>query len=201
MDTPHQQHAARQVLIGLSRDRQVANWRFDPHCRHSALGQARLQDKANIGSLLHPMQLRFPPIGINIPAGRLDAGRPGCLPLTLNRRQTPAAHLDRIRLGSDRSVHLISRPGRYLPAAGNTSEITLGRKPIPTPGFLDTCEYLGTVYGERRWRDARGSHLFTRASLHGEVAAFNLRGKHAGVHDAITGDRIKAARKGRRIRV
>ena len=77
----------------------------------------------------------------------------------------------------------------------------MGRKPIPRPGFLDTCGYLGYVYGARRWRSPRGGVLYTWDSLHGEVEAFNSRGEHLGVVDAMTGVPIKPARRGRKIRV
>jgi hypothetical protein len=43
--------------------------------------------------------------------------------------------------------------------------------------------------------------LLTWDSLHGEIEAFDLRGRHVGVLDAITGVMIKEARIGRRIRV
>jgi hypothetical protein len=33
----------------------------------------------------------------------------------------------------------------------------MGRKPIPKPSFLDDCEYLGFVHGERRWRGRMGN--------------------------------------------
>jgi hypothetical protein len=77
----------------------------------------------------------------------------------------------------------------------------LGPKPIPKPSFLDSCEPLGYLYGERRWRDAAGRRLLTWDALHGEVEAFDLRGRHVGVLDAMTGKPIKQARVGRRIRV
>lgn len=77
----------------------------------------------------------------------------------------------------------------------------MGRKPIPKPSFLDTCEYVGYVYGERRWRGTSDEFLYTWDALHGEIEVYNARGRHIGVADAVTGARIKPARKGRRIRV
>jgi hypothetical protein len=77
----------------------------------------------------------------------------------------------------------------------------LGRKPIPTPGYLDTCEHLGYLYGKRRWRDQAGKRLLTWDSLHGEIEAFDLRGRHIAVLDAVSGQVIKEGRKGRRIDV
>ena len=77
----------------------------------------------------------------------------------------------------------------------------MGRKPVPKPGFLDKCLYLGFSHGERRWRDPNDDLLYTWDGFHGEVEVFNMRGRHLGVVDAVTGERIKPARKGRRIRV
>jgi len=45
----------------------------------------------------------------------------------------------------------------------------VGRKPIPKSGFLDACEYLGYVYGARRWRRSGVGFLYTWDSLYGEV--------------------------------
>ena len=70
---------------------------------------------------------------------------------------------------------------------------------IPNPcDFLDTKESLGAFNGERRWRDKNG--LFTWDFTHGEIEAFNKRGRHIGVFDC-HGIVIKKARKGRRIHV
>lgn len=77
----------------------------------------------------------------------------------------------------------------------------MGRKPIPRPSFLDTCDYLGYIHGERRWRTRDSDFLLTWDSLHGEIEAFNMRGRHVGVRDAITGDWIKGSVAGRRIDV
>ena len=77
----------------------------------------------------------------------------------------------------------------------------MGRKPIPKPGFLDGCDSLGYIYGERRWYLKRLDAICTWDSLHGEIEAFDRRGKHTGVLDPLTGENIKPAVKGRRIRV
>jgi hypothetical protein len=76
----------------------------------------------------------------------------------------------------------------------------MGRVPIPKPSFLDRCEYLGYIHGERRWRGADG-RILTWDTLHGEIEAFSRRGRHIAVLDAITGEAIKPPREGRRIRV
>lgn len=77
----------------------------------------------------------------------------------------------------------------------------MGRKPIPRPGFLDACEPLGYICGERRWRDPAGDLIYTWDALHDELEVFDLRGHHLGAADPVTGNWIKPARKGRRIRV
>jgi hypothetical protein len=79
--------------------------------------------------------------------------------------------------------------------------IGVGRKPIPRPGFLDTCEYLGYIHGERRWCSLDGKYLPTWDSLHGEIEAFPARGAHVGTTDAITGRLIKDSVPGRWIDV
>ena len=60
-------------------------------------------------------------------------------------------------------------------------------------------EYLGFVYGERRWRSHGGRRLYTWDHLHGEVEALNGRGDHLGSLDPVSDKAIKAAVKGRRI--
>ena len=77
----------------------------------------------------------------------------------------------------------------------------MGRKPIPKPSFLDDCDYLGFVHGERRWRSKNRKRLYTWDGLHGEVEAFNARGRHLGSFDPITGALIKTAVQGRKIDV
>lgn len=77
----------------------------------------------------------------------------------------------------------------------------MGRRPIPRPSFLDTCDYLGYIYGERRWRDSVNRRLLTRDSLHGEIEVYDLRGRHVAALDAMTGEPIKQGRNGKRIRV
>lgn len=77
----------------------------------------------------------------------------------------------------------------------------MGRKPIPRPGFLDTCTYLGYIHRERRWRSPDGRHLMTWDNLHGEIEVFSSRGKHIGTRDAITGRWIKDPVPGRWIDV
>lgn len=77
----------------------------------------------------------------------------------------------------------------------------MGRKPIPNPGFLDSCHYLGYVRGQRRWRTTEGDLLLTWDSLHGEIEAYDRLGRHVGVRDVRSGERVKEAVRGRRIDV
>jgi hypothetical protein len=74
-------------------------------------------------------------------------------------------------------------------------------KVIPEPSILDEFEYLGYIYGARRWRSDGGKRLYTWDSLHGEVEVYNARGKHLGVMDAETGRMIGEPVRGRKIDV
>jgi Cytotoxic len=77
----------------------------------------------------------------------------------------------------------------------------MGRKPIPKASFLNDCEYLGFVHGERRWRSRNRKRLYTWDALHGEVEAFSARGRHPGAFDPVTEALIKVPAQGRTIDV
>jgi hypothetical protein len=62
-------------------------------------------------------------------------------------------------------------------------------------------EYLGAFSGQQRWRRPDRRFLYTWDSTHGEIEVFNKRGYHRGAADAVTGELIKPARRGRRIDV
>jgi hypothetical protein len=62
-------------------------------------------------------------------------------------------------------------------------------------------DYLGQKFGEQRWRHQGRRRLYTWDGLHGEVEVFNLRGKHLGAVDAISGVFKKHAEPGRSIDV
>jgi hypothetical protein len=64
-----------------------------------------------------------------------------------------------------------------------------------------TIGYIYGIYGERRWRDADGDLVYTWDGPHRELEVYDTRGEHIGVDDPMTGERIKPARIGRRIRV
>lgn len=81
------------------------------------------------------------------------------------------------------------------------AERTLAGKPIPEDSFLHQMDYLGFVHGDQRWRSEDGKRLFTWDSLHGEVEVFNGRGKHLFVADAVSGQLIGKAVRGRKIDV
>lgn len=72
--------------------------------------------------------------------------------------------------------------------------------PIPRDGFLATQQRL-TGRVPARWRSADGERLWEWDSLHGHIEGYNRRGRHVGVFDAVTGQRIAEAVKGRRIDV
>lgn len=69
----------------------------------------------------------------------------------------------------------------------------------PKPSILDGFEYLKMCEGRKLYRS--NSRYYTWDSLHGEVEVFNSRGYHIGVIDAVTGQPLKNAVKGRRIHV
>jgi len=66
---------------------------------------------------------------------------------------------------------------------------------------LDTCDYLGYSHGERRCRSRDGAFLLTWDGQHGEIEVYDRFDRHLGARDAITGDWIKNAVRGRWIDV
>jgi hypothetical protein len=66
---------------------------------------------------------------------------------------------------------------------------------------LNQCTPTGAVHGKKRWLDPSGTRILTWDSFHGEIEVFNLRGKHVGVMDAVSGMIIKDAVEGRKIDV
>jgi putative cytotoxic protein len=71
-------------------------------------------------------------------------------------------------------------------------EVSVPPVGVPPDSFLHREEKLRTQDGER---------IYTWDGLHGEAEIFNRRGKHIGVADALTGETIKPAEKGRAIDV
>lgn len=76
----------------------------------------------------------------------------------------------------------------------------MGGKPIPKPSILDECEIVGIEKGRKVFKAPNGERYYTWDSLHGEVEVFNKRGKHLGAINPITGEVLKPAIRGRKIR-
>lgn len=74
--------------------------------------------------------------------------------------------------------------------------------PVPRqpPDFLST-QVKVSWNGQRRWRNQEGDRIWEWDSLHGHVEGYTRRGRHVGVFDAQTGERIGNAVPGRRIDV
>jgi len=71
----------------------------------------------------------------------------------------------------------------------------------PRPGFLCGCMRLKIVGGRQVWTNEDRSSYFTWDGLHGEIEAFDKKGRHTGSLDSKTGALIKDAVKGRRLDV
>jgi putative cytotoxic protein len=72
--------------------------------------------------------------------------------------------------------------------------------PREPPDFLSDQEDVAWS-GESRWRNASGDRIYTYDQRHGHIEAYNKRGKHVGVLDVKTGEKIADAVKGRKIDV
>lgn len=68
--------------------------------------------------------------------------------------------------------------------------------PVNSP-FLESMERVRRR-GGLRWRDPNGEYLYEWDDLHGEVEVYDRRGNHRGVADAVTGEIIKPAVRGRK---
>ena len=71
--------------------------------------------------------------------------------------------------------------------------------PKPKPCILDGYEVVKVVGGRKVYRNE--DMLYTWDELHGEIEVFDCRGFHVGAIDGTTGERLKPAKKGRRLRV
>ncbi|WP_352231166.1 colicin E3/pyocin S6 family cytotoxin [Actinomycetospora sp. NBRC 106378] len=94
-------------------------------------------------------------------------------------------------------------PGRADSTAGGGQWPAVGRRSIPPNSFLkgQSVEYLGYRGGRQVWRSTTEKRLYTWDDLHGHVEAFNLRGRHVAVLDAVHGVMIGEAIAGRKINV
>lgn len=79
--------------------------------------------------------------------------------------------------------------------------MSLSRKHIPVPSFLDTCRRLRAYSGQKRWASFDGKRLYTWDYLHGEIEVFDKRGNHLGALDPESGEYIKGPVRGRKIDV
>jgi len=72
--------------------------------------------------------------------------------------------------------------------------------PMPPNCFLRNL-HSPFVRGDKVFRSADGQRLYVWDGLHGHVEGFNSRGRHIGVFDAVSGELIGEAVKGRSIDV
>jgi hypothetical protein len=72
--------------------------------------------------------------------------------------------------------------------------------PIPSPCFLDECEYIGAKYSSGRWRSHGGKRLYEWDYTHGHIEVYDKRGHHIYVADA-QGNYLKGPKPGRKINV
>lgn len=71
-------------------------------------------------------------------------------------------------------------------------------KPKPKPCYIDKYEFYKVIENRKVYRGE--GRYYSWDELHGEIEVFNSRGYHLGALDAITGEKIKEAKKGRRLR-
>lgn len=77
----------------------------------------------------------------------------------------------------------------------------MGGIPRPRPGFLCNCDHYKVVNGKQIWANRNRTAFFTWDSLHGEIEAFDKKGRHNGSLNSLNGELIKEAVKGRTINV
>ena len=69
----------------------------------------------------------------------------------------------------------------------------------PDPCFLDRMIPFGVRDGNKLWVSNDRKFYFTWDSMHGEIEWYNKHGYHLGVLDAVSGEIIKPAVRGRKI--
>ncbi len=69
----------------------------------------------------------------------------------------------------------------------------------PKPCFLDKCIRYKVEGGFQIYKDPYEDLYYTWDFTHGEIEVFSKRGRHLKVIDAVTGEFIKHAVKGRKI--
>ena len=70
-------------------------------------------------------------------------------------------------------------------------------KSKPKPCYIDRYEFYKVIAGRKVYRGS--DKYYSWDEFHGEIEVFDKRGYHLGALDAITGDKIKEAIKGRRL--
>ncbi|WHU45171.1 colicin E3/pyocin S6 family cytotoxin [Gordonia sp. L191] len=103
--------------------------------------------------------------------------------------------LEEVGLSEDEARWLLARPDR-TPSGKQIGGQYIARS---SPDFLDSLEVLPNRV-PKQWRASDG-RLFTYDQLHGNIEGYNRRGKHIGVFDVDTGERIGPAEPGRSINV
>lgn len=71
--------------------------------------------------------------------------------------------------------------------------------PKPTPCYIDRYEYYKVIEGRKVYRGK--DRYYSWDEFHGEIEVFDKFGNHLGALDAISGEKIKRAKKGRRLHV
>lgn len=71
--------------------------------------------------------------------------------------------------------------------------------PKPTPCYIDRYEYYRVIDGRKVYRSK--DRYYSWDEFHGEIEVFDKQGRHLGALDAITGKKIKKARKERTLNV
>lgn len=77
----------------------------------------------------------------------------------------------------------------------------MGGVPRPKPCFLDGCEVVKVTGDRKVWANTERTRFYTWDTLHGEIEAFDKQGRHLGALNALTGDLIKEAVRGRKLYV
>lgn len=67
----------------------------------------------------------------------------------------------------------------------------------PKPCYIDQYEFYKVISRRKVYRSS--DRYYSWDELHGEIEVFDKRGYHLGALDAVTGEKIKDADKGRRL--
>lgn len=70
-------------------------------------------------------------------------------------------------------------------------------KSKPKSCYIDKFQFYKVIDGRKVYRSK--DRYYSWDELHGEIEVFNKRGYHLGALDAVTGAKIKEAKRGRRL--